>query len=158
MVSVAQPAREIGSVAVANRPSQHVVGEAVDLEEVDARNVEVALRAQPPRPALDGVPVPEVVVVDGEQRRDRRVHDREAEGDDHSDAEAVDGHSRIERRDGPHHGAVQRQHAEPQRQHGERQRHPDQERPDQRVDEADQRGGHERGLEVVDVEIRPAAR
>ena len=66
----------------------------------------------------------------------------------------VDRHSRIELRNDPHHRAVQREHAQPQRQHGEGQRHPDQERPDQRVDEADRGGRHERGLEVVDVEVR----
>ena len=46
VAAVVQPARQVRRVAVADRAPQHVVGEAVDLEEVDARHAHVARAPQ----------------------------------------------------------------------------------------------------------------
>ena len=69
-VPVAQPARERRHVAVAHRAPQHVVGEAVDLEEDRRPGRPCACTApRPARLAQDDVAVVEVVVVDRQQRR-----------------------------------------------------------------------------------------
>ena len=83
VAAVVHPARQVRRVPVPDRAPEHVVGEPVDLEEVDAGHAHVALGPQVPHAALDDVPVPEVVVVDREQRGDDRVHDRQADRDDH---------------------------------------------------------------------------
>ena len=68
----AQPAREVGGAAVGERPLQDVVGEAVDLEEEDARDVALDHLLAAARLAPDDVAVPGVVLVDREQRVDAR--------------------------------------------------------------------------------------
>ena len=61
-------------------------------------------------------------------------------------------HRRLDLRDQQDHRAVQDQDAEAQGQNGERQRDADEERPDERVDEADQRGRQDRRPVAVDLE------
>ena len=154
VVTVVHPAREVRCVAVPDRALQHVIREPVDLEEVDARGAEVALRAKMPDAALDHVAVPEVVVVDGQQGGDGRVDDGQPERDRHGGADPLHVHAGLDRSDRADHGPVQQEHAQPQREHGEWERDPDDDRPNQGVDEADQRGRDEGGGTVLHVETR----
>ena len=152
MRSVVDPAGERGKVAVAQRAADHVVGEPVDLEEVDAGNVEVhAVRLAPGR-SLQHVAVVEVVVVDCQERGGERVHDGDADRDRDPGGQVANVHRGLELRDQEDHRSVQDQDAEAQGQNGERQRDADEERPDQRVDEADQRRRQDRRPVPVDLE------
>ena len=67
-------------------------------------------------------------------------------------AQAVDLQPGLELGDEQDDDAVEHDHAEAEREHRERQRHADDQRPYERVDEADERGGDERHAEVLDVE------
>ncbi len=151
MAAVVDPSGHRGRVPVPDRPHQHGMGEAVDLEEVQGRNVGLDRTVLPRLPA-DHVAVVEVVVVDREQRGPERADDREANRDDDARPDVVDGDAGRELSDKPDDEAVQDQDAETERQHGERQGHGDQRRPDQSVHETDQGGGAKRRPERVDVE------
>ena len=146
-----RPARQVRRVAVADRAAQHVVREPVDLEEVDARHVGLD-PARLARPAAHDLPVPEVLVVEREQRGEQRVDHREAERHGNAVPEAVDLDARVERRRAHHDRAVQDERPEPQREHRERQRDAHDQRPDERVREPDRRREAERGGDIRDVE------
>ena len=82
----------------------------------------------------------------------RRVDDGQGERDHDARAQVVDLQPGLELGDEQDDDAVEHDHPQAQGEHRERQRHADDERPYERVDEADERGGHERHAEVLDVE------
>ena len=145
--SVADPARERRQVAVAERPLDHVVGEPVDLEEVDAGHVASLDRRRPWRRAcaLEDVAVVEVVVVDRQQRGRERVDDRDADRDRDPGRRARERASRA-RSARPARTTAPFSTSTPSPRvstvNGSATRIS--ERPDQRVDEADQRRRQER--------------
>ena len=104
------------------RPLEHVVREAVDLEKRHAGNVGLDQGLPPAKLALHHVPVPGVVFVDrqqredaaGDGRQDDRHHDSLQHSADLRIGEKVD-------REGDEQ-AVQNEPREPEREHGERQR------------------------------------
>ena len=76
MRALLHPARHVRSVPAAHGAPEHVVAEAVDLEEDHAGHVGLD-RADLPHLPLDDAPVEDLVVVDRQHRRHDHGHDRE---------------------------------------------------------------------------------
>ena len=122
--------------------------QAVDLEEEEAGYVRALGRGGAPRVAADHVPVPEGVVVDCEQRGDRRVDHSDPEGDNHASEDGRHLQAGLDLRHRDDQESVEDNHAEPEREHRERQREPDHHRPHECVQEPDHGCGGERCPEV----------
>ncbi len=150
---LAEPARHGGRAAVAERALQHVVREPVDLEEDHAGDVGLDVVAAPARLAPHDVAVPGFVLVDREQGGQHRREHGHADRDHQAAPEAVDARAGHEvDREHDEHG-VQRERAQAQRHHVEGQREPREQRPYERVEHADERGGAERGAGTVQREV-----
>ena len=139
-------------VAVADRPQQDVVGEAVDLQQEQAGDLGLDDVAAPPRLALDHVAVPPFVLVDRQgvvdDRGRRREHDRDHDRGEHA---ADLGAGQEVDHEGDQQG-VQDEAAEAEGEDVQRQREPRERRPDQGVEDADQRRREERAARPVEDE------
>lgn len=150
MAALVDPARQRRDRAVAQRPSQHVVGQPVDLQHQQAGHVGRDRVARPGAPRE--VAAEAVLVVDRQQRRGQRGqrghhHDRGRGVQD-----AVDRDARDDRRDGEQHDAVERQRAEADGGDRQRQCDPDEQRPQQRVERGRHDHRQDRGADAVDRE------
>ena len=94
---LAQPARHDRRVAVAQRAAQHLVGEAVDLQEDHPGDVRRD-GARPAGLAAQDVALPGLVVIDGQQRGGRRRDHRHPHGHHDAREPAVDAGARADRR------------------------------------------------------------
>ena len=154
-VPAREPAGHLRSVPVAERPLQHGKGEAVDLDEDDARPVGVHLLARASGHALDHAQRVRVVVVDPE----RDLEDERGGGSDESarerPAEVVHGDGVLDRlRGDPEDRGIEDEHDEEPAQDRERQSDPGDGRDDQRVQDADDRRDAERPQDAVEAEPR----
>ena len=141
--AVADPARQGRRIAVAQGSAEHVVGEPVDLEQQEAGHVAGRGDAGPSLLAADDVAQPEVAAVKGQQAAHHGGDRGEAEDDDDGGHEPPDVHPRKERVRPQQRQPVEHERPEPERGHGERERDTDQQRPQRRVDQADERSGQE---------------
>jgi hypothetical protein len=150
---LAQPARHDRRVAVAQRAAQHLVGEAVDLQEDHSGDVRRD-RARAARLAAQDVALPGLVVVDGQQRGGRGRDHRHPHGHHDAREPAVDAGARADGRREPHEPTVEHERRASEREHAERQGEPAQGGPDERVEDGGDDGRHERTRGAVDVEAR----
>ena len=137
MAAVGQPAGERRRVAVVERTAQHALGQAVDLEKDHPGDVRRVLLAEAaPSPAHEAQLVG--VAVDPEHRDGDHGHDRQSEGGDQRGPEvrARSVHGVDRERDDQ---GVPDQRAQAQRQHRDRQEETGQQRPEQAVEDRDQR-------------------
>ena len=149
---VGQPAGHLRRVAVPHRAAQDGEGEAVDLEEHDARRVGTHRRPGAARDALDDAERELAVVVDPGDDLEHERHRRSEEGHEQRPPEPVDAHPPVRQ-------AVRRkehervEHEDREEPEDERQRKPDRgdDRRQDRVERGDHRGDEERGPEPVDV-------
>jgi hypothetical protein len=155
--ALTDPARQRRGVAVAQSPAQHVVGQAVDLEEDDARHIRFDPVA-PPRLAAHDVAIPGLVLLDREQRRDQRGQHCQPDHDDDTRPPVI--HVRAWHRvdHQRHQQPVQRQSAETERQDAEREREPGQQRPYEGVQQPDPSGCEKRRPGSVEREPREQLR
>ena len=139
--AVAQPGGHRRRASVPHRPHEHVVREPVDLQEQHPRNAARRRRfLRLSRVSLDHLAVIEVVVVDPQEQRHQVVDQRQADRDDDRRPQPADLHGVGEDiRGQPYEDAVQKKHAESKRDHGQRQRYPDQQRPDERIQQPEHR-------------------
>jgi hypothetical protein len=140
-------------VAVAQRAPQHLVGEAVYLEEDHARDVGGDRTGASCLTAHD-VALPRLVVVDRQQCGGRRRDDRQPCGHHHAGEPAVDGGAGADRgRDG-HEPAVEHDGGAAQGDHAERKGKAAERRPHEGVECRGDDRGDERSGRTVDVEVR----
>ena len=139
--AVAQPGGHRRRASVPHRPHEHVVREPVDLQKQDPRNVARRRRfLRLSRVSLDHLAVVEIVVVDPQEQRHHVVDQRQAERNDDRRPQPADLHRVGEDiRGQPDEDAVQEEHPESERDHSQRQRYPDQQRPDERIQQPEHR-------------------
>jgi hypothetical protein len=152
VAAVAQPAGHVRRIAVAHRALQHVVREAVDLEEEQARDV-ARDRAGTACLAAHHVALPRVVIVDRQHRRGRRGQHGEPDRDHDPGDPPVDLRARAQCGRDRDERTVEREGGEAEREDAEGQREAAQRRPQQRVEQGDDERGDERTGRAVDVEV-----
>jgi hypothetical protein len=150
MGAVVQPAGHRRSVPLAESPSEDGLGQAVDLEQDHARDVRAVVLADTARPPANEAELTGVVV-DAEGGRQQHEADREEEGHQHRASEGGRGAVDDVDRQGDDRG-VQDQRAQAECQDGQRQEKPDQEWPEQGVEDGDQRGREQDRAEARDVD------
>ena len=152
--AAAHPGGESRRAAVLQRPQQDVVGEAVDLEEEHAGDLALGHLPAEPGLAANDVAVPGVVLVDRQQRVDRRGESGDHDRDHRPLPHAGDfGPGQEVEREGDE-DPVEEERRETQRQHRQRQGEAGEQRPDEGVEDADHRGSSEgRGSAVEDEAI-----
>ena len=152
MGSLLEPAGHVRGVAFAKRLAQDRLRQSVDLEQDHPRDLGAVGLAHATRPAAND-PQLAGVVVEAERRGQQHQRDRHHEGRRDRPQE---------RRRGPvdhldrdrHHGGTQHEGAEPEGEHGQREHHANHQRPEQGVDQGDQRGGQQRRAEARHVDPR----
>ncbi len=134
---VAQPSMEVGHVTRPQRPPEHAVRQAVELDEHHTGDVGDRCRAGPLACVARGALIVPDVVVDGQRRPDRGGDDDEPDQDDERGPESVDGHSWQQLEQDEHEQGVEDDRSDAERQHRERHDQERQRRPDDGVGDAD---------------------
>ena len=130
------PACHSRGISIADRAKQHVVGQAVDLEEQQARR-------------FQDVAIPEAVIVDRQRARDCRADDRDRHRRHDCRRQRRNLQADVHRRRQQNDRAVEDDRAQAQREDRQREREPQDQRPEQRVEHSDQRRRAQRRSEAV---------
>ncbi len=145
------PARDGDGIAIADGMHEYLVGDPVELEEDDAGDLGVD-RPLGARQPSDDTAVVEIVIVNGEHRSGGGVDQGQPDGERDPGPDAVHGETRHHDRGDGHGGPVEEQRAEANGEDRDGQRDPNQEWPDQRVEEPDGRGTGDGGPPAGDVD------
>ena len=130
------------------------MGDAVELDEHDARHVGAGGALRPSMRLPCHALVEPRVVVDGEQRAEQRGHDHQTDDDGQRGPEAVDVHARKEVEQEQDERGVENDRSEPECHDGQRHDEERERRPDHGVADADHESREHRVPERVDREPR----